>query len=122
MLHQPFKWLIELIDAATVACGMISQYNTKPEQQYGVKNLLGVVAKRLLIQGFIVTDPHMGPKYSAEHQKNVQKWIHEGTFHVQQSVTEGMENAVDGFLGVLEGRNFGKAVLKVADLEQVSRS
>lgn len=45
----------------------------------------------------------MGPKYTAEHQKNVQKWIHEGTFKAQQSVTEGIDNAVDGLLGMLKG-------------------
>lgn len=55
------------------------------------------------MQGFIVMDPNMGPKYAAEHQKNVQKWIHEGTFKAQQSVTDGIDNAVDGLLGMLKG-------------------
>ncbi|KAI9794025.1 MAG: hypothetical protein M1816_006650 [Peltula sp. TS41687] len=102
-----------------IACGMISQYNNKPEEQYGVKNLLSMIPKRLKMQGFLVMEPDFGPKYFSEHQKNLQKWIHEGTFRVQQSVTEGMENAADGWLGMLEGKNFGKALLKVADLEQV---
>ena len=62
-----------------------------------------VVVKRLKIQGFVVGDPNMGPKYAAEHQKNVQKWIHEGTFKAQQSVTDGIDDAVDGLLGMLKG-------------------
>ena len=58
----------------------------------------------------------MGPKYAADHQKNVQKWIHEGTFKAQFSVTEGIDNAPQGLLGMFEGKNFGKAVLEVAKL------
>jgi NADPH-dependent curcumin reductase CurA len=46
--------------------------------------------------------------------------LSEGTFKAQQSVTEGIDNAVDGFLGMLEGRNFGKAVLQIADLQKES--
>ena len=58
----------------------------------------------------------MGPKYNEEHQRNMQKWISGGTFKVQQSVTKGMENAGEGFLGVFAGKNFGKAVLEVCPL------
>ncbi|KAI9853110.1 MAG: hypothetical protein M1838_001611 [Thelocarpon superellum] len=100
-----------------VTCGMISQYNLKPEEQYGVKNIIAVVSKRLTIRGFIVTDPNMGPVYFAEQQKNMQKWIHEGTFKSQLDVTDGIDHAVDGFLGMLQGKNFGKALLKLADLD-----
>ena len=79
-----------------------------------------VVAKRLTMRGFIVGDPGMGPKYTAEHQKNVAKWIANGEFKTMESVTEGIDNSVGGFLGMLKGENFGKAVLKVRDLEKVS--
>ncbi|KAF2766200.1 NAD(P)-binding protein [Teratosphaeria nubilosa] len=99
-----------------VACGMISQYNKAPADQYGVKNLMNVVAKRLTMRGFIVFDPDMGPKYAKQHQENVQKWISEGTFKAEQSVTVGMDNAPEGLLGLFEGKNFGKAVLEVAKL------
>ena len=40
-----------------------------------------------------VIDKNMGPKYGAEHQKNVQKWIHDGTFKAVQSVTKGIDNS-----------------------------
>ncbi|TKA33245.1 hypothetical protein B0A50_00798 [Salinomyces thailandicus] len=99
-----------------VACGMISQYNLTPDQQYGVKTLMQVVAKRITMRGFIVFDPDMGPKYAEEHQKNVQKWISEGSFKAQQSVTVGIDNAAEGLLGLFKGANFGKAVLEVSKL------
>lgn len=99
-----------------VACGMVSQYNLKPGEQYGVKNLMQVVAKRITFRGFIVSDKDFGPKFYAEHQKNVQKWIHDGSFKARMSVTEGIDNAAEGLIGMLEGKNFGKAVLKIADM------
>ncbi|KAF2219477.1 hypothetical protein BDZ85DRAFT_252703 [Elsinoe ampelina] len=100
-----------------VACGMISQYNLPPDQSYGVKNLMQVVGKRLTIRGFIVSDANMGPKYAADHQKNVQKWIHEGTYKPRMSITKGIDNSIEGLLGLFSGKNFGKAVLEIAPLQ-----
>ena len=97
---------------------MVSQYNLKPEELYPIRNLMQIVSKRLKIQGFIVGDANMGPNYTKEHQEKLQKWIGEGTFKAQQSVTVGIDNAIDGFLGMLQGKNFGKAVLQIADLEK----
>ncbi|MCJ1228225.1 hypothetical protein MMC12_004886 [Toensbergia leucococca] len=103
-------------NAIQVTCGMISQYNSKTDEVYGVKNMPLVVSKRLQMQGFIVTDPNMGPVYAAEHQKNVAKWIHEGSFKAKMSLTQGIENSIEGLIGMWKGENFGKAVLVVAEL------
>ncbi|MCJ1358827.1 MAG: hypothetical protein MMC33_008827 [Icmadophila ericetorum] len=100
-----------------VACGMISQYSLPEKERYGVKNLMMVVSKRLTMRGFIVSDADMGPKYTAEHQEKVMKWIHNGTFKVTTHVTDGIDNAAEGILGMLRGDNFGKAVLKISDIE-----
>ncbi|KAF2798958.1 NADP-dependent leukotriene B4 12-hydroxydehydrogenase [Melanomma pulvis-pyrius CBS 109.77] len=100
-----------------IACGMISQYNTKPEEQYPIRNLMQVVSKRINMRGFIVSDENMGAKYAKDHQEKLQKWISEGAFKAKQSVTVGIDNSIDGFLGMLKGQNFGKAILQIADLE-----
>ena len=101
-------------DRETVTCGMISGYNkSDPDEIYGVKNLSTTVTKRLKMQGFIVSDPGFGPKYAQDHQKNVSKWIADGTFKTQMSTTVGIDNAIQGLLGMLRGDNFGKAVLEV---------
>jgi NADPH-dependent curcumin reductase CurA len=101
-----------------VACGMISQYNAKPEELYPIRNLMQVVGKRLTMRGFIVSDSDMGPKYHKDHQEKLQKWIAEGSFKAKLSVTKGIDNAIDGLLGMFKGENFGKAVLQIADLEK----
>jgi NADPH-dependent curcumin reductase CurA len=99
---------------------MISQYNLKPEEAYPIRNLMQIVAKRLKVQGFIVSDANMGPLHFKDHQEKLQKWISEGSFKAQQSITKGIDNSVEGFLGMLRGENFGKAVLEIADLEKDS--
>ena len=97
---------------------MISQYNTPPQEQYPIRNLMNVVAKRLTMRGFIVGDADMGPKHSKEHQEKLQKWLSEGSFKSKLSVTEGIDNGIEGFLGMLRGDNFGKAVLQIADINK----
>ena len=95
---------------------MISQYNLKPEEVYPIRNLILTVGKRLKIQGFLVSDPNMGPKYAAEHNEKLSQWIKDGSFKVKMSVTKGIDNAAEGFIGMLAGKNFGKAVLEIAPL------
>jgi NADPH-dependent curcumin reductase CurA len=103
--------------ARFIECGMISQYNVKSSDEiYGLKNTMNIVAKRLTIRGFIVGDPDMGPKYTKEHQENIRKWLVNKEFVYRETVTEGLENAVDGFVGMLKGENFGKACLKVCTI------
>ena len=90
---------------------MIADYNKPFEEKYGVRNLQVFFEKRLKMQGFIVTD--LLEKYYDSHQSNVQEWINDGSPKVRMSVTKGMDNAIDGLLGLFAGNNFGKAVLQV---------
>ncbi|CAK7246235.1 MAG: hypothetical protein STHCBS139747_007859 [Sporothrix thermara] len=97
-------------------CGVISDYN-KPsgEPKSGINELFRLVQKRIKIQGFLVGDEDFGPKYTVEHQKNIQQWLHEGSFKSKLFITDGIDHAAEGFVGMLEGSNFGKAVLKVRE-------
>jgi len=100
-----------------IACGMVSEYSKAPEERYGVTNLMNIVSKRITFKGFIVGDKHMGPAYMKERDENVAKWLSEGSFKAKLSVTDGLDHAAEGFVGMLQGKNFGKAVLKIADPE-----
>ena len=93
---------------------MVSQYSSG-ENQYGVKALMNVVSRRLTMRGFIVGDENMGPRYTKDHQEKVGAWIKDGSFKVLSSTTDGIDHAAEGFVGMLEGKNFGKAVLKIQD-------
>jgi NADPH-dependent curcumin reductase CurA len=97
-----------------VACGMVSEYSVPLEDRFPIKNMMHFVAKRLLMQGFIVSDENFGPKYAADHEKNVSKWLKDGSFVAKMSSTKGIDNAAEGWLDMIQGRNFGKAVLEIA--------
>ncbi|PRP76625.1 putative oxidoreductase, zinc-binding dehydrogenase family [Planoprotostelium fungivorum] len=78
--------------ARIIACGMISQYNEK--EPYGVKNLMKIVAKSVRFEGFLVGN------YRDENEEFYEK--------VTPLVKEG--KAPEAFLGLLQGKNFGKLV------------
>lgn len=44
--------------------------------------------------------------------------VHDGTFIAKQSITKGIDNAIDGLLELLRGENFGKVVLTIAELDK----
>ncbi|KAH9885350.1 NAD(P)-binding protein [Xylariomycetidae sp. FL2044] len=98
-----------------VVSGMIEGYNKPLEERYGVRNLLEMFAKRLTMAGFIVGDEDFGPAYSQEHQKNIQQWIADGSFKAKLHVTHGLDKAAEGFNEIFQGKNFGKAVLKIKE-------
>ncbi|KAK3950623.1 hypothetical protein QBC32DRAFT_216991 [Pseudoneurospora amorphoporcata] len=98
-----------------VACGMISQYNVKPWERYGITNLFHIVSKRIDFRGFIVGDKDFGPKYHKEHQEQLSQWIADGSVKFKIHVTEGIDKAAEGLVGIFKGENFGKAVLHVKD-------
>ncbi|KIV80907.1 hypothetical protein PV11_08373 [Exophiala sideris] len=98
-----------------VACGAISTYNNgSSSTPYGIKNYAAVVRKRLRYQGFIVIDQNIR-QWQKERDENVSKWIADGSLKSIDHITNGMDNAVDGFLGMLKGENLGKSILKIAD-------
>ncbi|RVX69769.1 hypothetical protein B0A52_06414 [Exophiala mesophila] len=98
-----------------VACGMISTYNQSPGEKYRIANLIEVIFRRLTMRGFQVLDAEMGGKYAKEHQENFKKWIRNGSLKPTTSLTDGIDHAAEGFVGMLKGQNNGKAVLKIAE-------
>lgn len=65
------------------------------------------------MQGFLVKNPKFGPAHFKDHQEKMQNWLADGSITAKLYVTEGIDNAAEGFIGMLEGKNFGKAVLKI---------
>ncbi|KAF4451046.1 hypothetical protein F53441_5910, partial [Fusarium austroafricanum] len=93
-------------------CGLISEYNTPADQRQGIKGLINIIAKGIKMEGFLVGNKDFGPAYFMEHQKNLQNWLADGSVKAKLFTTEGIDNAAEGFIGMLQGKNFGKAVLK----------
>lgn len=91
------------------ACGMIQTYNDA-EPVPGPNNLMQIVGKKLRITGFIVSDHvDMRPQFLQE----MEGWLKAGEIEHRETIVEGLDNAVDAFLGLFKGSNFGKMVVKL---------
>lgn len=95
--------------ARVAMCGMVSQYNeqTMPPGP----NLGFVVGKRILIQGFIVSDRMAR---FTEWRAMAEPLVADGSLVYREDVIDGLENAPDALTGILSGRNFGKLLVRVA--------
>jgi NADPH-dependent curcumin reductase len=92
-----------------VMCGMISEYNDK-EPRPG-PNLGTVVRKRLKIQGFIVGDQR---HRQAEFRAFAGPLVRSGQIKYREDIVDGLERAPDAFIGLLQGRNFGKLLIRLS--------
>ena len=94
--------------ARVVMCGMVAQYNAA-ELPPG-PNLGFVVGKRVRIQGMIVSDK---PERFAEWRALAAPWVAEGSLRYREDIIDGLENAPAALAGLLNGRNFGKLLVRV---------
>ncbi len=92
-----------------IICGRISQMNaTSPGE--GLKNMAHVLVKRLTIQGFLIFD------YENDYQdfeNDMNEWVLNKKIKWKETIIEGIENAPKAFLGLLNGDNIGKMIVKI---------
>jgi NADPH-dependent curcumin reductase CurA len=89
--------------------GLISQYNAT--QLPPGPNLLPLLIKRALIQGFLVTDHE---HRRDEFLRDVSGWLKAGRLKYREDMVRGLENAPRAFLGLFHGKNFGKLLVQVS--------
>ena len=93
-----------------VMCGMVSEYNDV-EPRPG-PNLMATVRKRLKIQGFIVSDQR---QRFGEYRAMAAPLLRSGELKYREDIAEGLDRAPEAFIGLLQGRNFGKLLVKLGD-------
>ncbi len=96
--------------ARVPVCGLIGQYNSATPMPG--PDMFTVLRKRLLLRGFIVSD-YCATKMQ-EFLTTAGEWVRSGKLRYREDIVEGLENAPQAFLGLFEGRNFGKLVVRVA--------
>lgn len=102
--------LVNMADfGRVVLCGMIDQYNAAIPPR-GPRSLIAAIPKRLTLRGFIVSD-HQALR--SAFQAEMAGWIREGRITWKETVAEGIDHAVDAFLGLFIGANIGKMLVKV---------
>lgn len=96
-------------------CGLIAGYNATslPEGPDRMPLLQRVMlTKRIKMQGFIISDHYQ--THHAAFLGEMSNWVAQGKLKMREDVTEGLENAPQAFMGMLEGKNFGKTVVRIA--------
>jgi hypothetical protein len=103
------------VSARVPLCGLIAHYNDigLPQGPDRLGLLMRtLLTKRIRMQGFIIFDDY-GHRYEEFYQQ-MSAWLAEGRIKYREDIVDGLENAPEAFIGMLEGKNFGKLVVRVA--------
>jgi NADPH-dependent curcumin reductase CurA len=107
---QQTVWALLNDFARVPVCGLIAQYNlTTPIPG---PDMFSVLRKRLTLRGFIVTD---FANKQGDFLQEASEWVRSGRVKYREDIVNGLENAPAAFLGVLQGKNFGKMLVRVAN-------
>lgn len=103
--------ILRLNQRARVAvCGQISQYNSETPEM-GPRWLSQLIIKQAKVEGFLVRQ--FSERYD-EAYKQLGHWLRDGKIKYRETIAEGIENAPKAFIGMLEGHNIGKQLVKIA--------
>jgi NADPH-dependent curcumin reductase len=94
--------------ARMIMCGMVAEYNDV-EPRPG-PSLMSVVRKRIKIQGFIVSDQW---QRWGEYRAMAAPLVRSGALKYREDIVDGLDGAPEAFIGLLQGRNFGKLLIRL---------
>jgi NADPH-dependent curcumin reductase CurA len=103
------------VGARIPVCGLIANYNATglPAGPDRMGLLMAtLLIKRIKMQGFIIFDDY-GHRYP-EFFSAMSSWLAQGKIKFREDIVEGLDNAPQAFIGLLQGENFGKLVVRVA--------
>ncbi|WP_129114590.1 NADP-dependent oxidoreductase [Halegenticoccus tardaugens] len=99
------------VDARVAVCGQIALYN-RESVPTGPRKLGTLIETRARVEGFLVSD--FEPRFRRATER-LGRWVRGGDLRYRETVTDGLENAPEAFLGLFEGENVGKQLVKVAE-------
>jgi NADPH-dependent curcumin reductase CurA len=94
-------------------CGLIAQYNNDgdfPGPDRFPVVMRQVLSKRFHIQGFIQFD---FAEQRPDFYKDMAQWIRDGRVKYREDFVDGLENAPAAMIGLLQGKNFGKLIVRI---------
>jgi NADPH-dependent curcumin reductase len=95
--------------ARVTICGLVAEYNGNPPPGPELHSLL---TRRISVRGFVILD------YVARTQEYLDQmtpWVREGKIKYREDIVDGLENAPGAFIGMLNGKNFGKLIVRIAN-------
>ena len=100
--------------ARVPVCGLIAQYNGTSGGD-GTDRLPAtmreILSKSLTVRGFINSD--FAAQYYADFLSEVGAGIAEGRIRYREDIVDSLDKAPEAFIGMLDGRNFGKVLVRV---------
>ena len=101
--------------ARVPVCGLIAMYN-EPEPPPGPDRtpalLSAILRKSLTIRGFIQSE--FAADLTGEFLERATPWVRDGSLQHKEDIVDGLENAPEAFIGMLDGKNFGKLLIRVS--------
>ena len=94
-----------------VVSGQVSEYNRAENELRGIRNVTRFITHRLRMEGLVVFDYF---KQFREAQAEMAGWIHEGKLVYTEDVSDGIEGSAAAFIGLFEGENLGRRLIKVS--------
>ena len=104
------------VKARVPLCGLVAHYNDTglpPGPNRLPLLMIALLVRRIKLQGFIIFDDY-GHRYD-EFAAAMGAWVKEGKVKFREDMVDGLENAPAAFIGLLEGKNFGKLVIRLAN-------
>ncbi|MFP5313356.1 MAG: NADP-dependent oxidoreductase, partial [Actinomycetes bacterium] len=90
-------------------CGAIAQYNST-EPTPAPHNLMQAIGKQLTLRGFLVGGQR---QHAAEFAAKMAGWLADGTVRYDETIVDGLENAPQAFMDLLDGANTGKMLVRL---------
>ena len=102
--------------ARVPVCGLAAGYNATeapsgPDRSAAL--MRNILTKSLLLRGFIQTE--FVESMFSDFLRDMGQWVREGKVKYREDITEGLDNAPQTFVGMLEGKNFGKTIIQVGE-------
>ena len=97
------------VHGVIVSCGMISSYNAT-EPVAAPRNLFKIIGKRVRMEGMLVFD---FLDQRDQFLKDMSGWIESGAIVWEETITDGLENAPVAFIGLFQGDNMGKSLVRI---------
>ena len=103
--------------ARVPVCGLVAHYNDTelpPGPNRAPALMASILTRSLTVRGFI---QHEFVKRTPDFLREMGGWLGAGEIRYCEDIVDGFENAPEAFIGMLNGGNFGKLLVRVAEPE-----
>jgi NADPH-dependent curcumin reductase CurA len=106
--HLDAAFALARNNARFAICGMIAGYNDPNPASF--RFIMRIIAARIRLKGFLVLDFQ---SRMDEFYREMGQLVASGAVKAQETVVEGLESTPDAFLGLFQGANTGKMLVRL---------